>query len=106
MNVIHSHAAVVFEAFLTSNISVKHCYINAEDQLYTTLMFTQICVELLLKHTFCLCVYTHCQTHVLMAPDIQIFSFLLGAIEVSWQFTVCSACLLFIALIFHMLFII
>lgn len=72
-------------------------------------VYTEFCVELLLKHKFYLGVYAnrnthwcHCQTQVLMTPVIQIFPFLQGAIELSWQFTVCSAYLCFIAHIFHM----
>lgn len=72
VNLIHSHTAVVFEdllfpLLLLSTISVKH-HLKFKPRFVLSSCWS----------TNSVCVYTHwwhCQTHVWMAPDIQIFSF-------------------------------
>lgn len=44
--------------------------------------------------------WCHCQNHVLMAPDLQIFSSLQGAVAVSRPFTVCRTCFSYVSPIF------
>lgn len=53
----------------------KHAKVHVSVRLAAEPLMMFVC---LLKHTPC-----HCQTHVLMAADLQIFSCLQGAIEVS-----------------------
>lgn len=72
------------------------CNRNAKDQVNAAPKFTPRLVLSFCRSTDSVCVFTrwcHCQTHVLMAPDIHIFPFLQGAIGLSWEFTVCSACI-------------
>lgn len=88
-----------------SSIEVKYFTSAFQCPLCTVfckLLQQQCLLKLLLTYSFSLCLYSHtnthwchCQTHVLMAPDIQIFPRLQCAVEVSWRVTVCCTCLLY-----------
>lgn len=91
LNAPHSsgskHRCGVWEQWLTPLSSSALTFLWT----FLTKMLITVCVEQLgcCRASVCVCLlpdWCHCQTHALMAPDIQIFPRLQGAVWASWQF--------------------